>query len=490
MPQSTNLNKFPYFDDFDPDNSFYRVLFRPGYSIQSRELTTLQSILQNQVESLARSNFKQGSIVVPGELVVDRQYNFVKVSSFTNNLQITDYIGKKMTGNSSGIVATVVNATALTSTDSATLFVKYESGGNTNTEQTFQEGETITADSPGSPTAIVGVSGNVKPTLSDAMGYGTAVTVKEGIYFINGTLVKNDTQTIILEKYNNTPTYKVGFIVSEQLTTPEEDLSLLDNAQGYSNFAAPGAHRLKMTVTLVSRPLDAPDQRDFVQLLQIKNGISTATVELSNTNGLIEDILARRTFDESGDYVVREFLLSLKESLATADNNGVYTAAQGGSADKFVAVLEPGKAYVKGYEIETTSTRYVQIDKARDTQTQENNSITTTEGSNYTVKNLLSFPDVESRSVTISGSSLTTTNAGQEVTLYSRHSDVEFGDTTKNLDDTSPETDAYFIFTLSSLSATTNPVTQLVVDLLTGFLVGVAQCLHIILMSLRIKHLQ
>ncbi len=459
MPQSTNLNKAPYFDDFDPDNSFYRVLFRPGYSIQSRELTTLQSILQNQVESLARLNFKQGSIVVPGELVVDRQYNFVKVSSFTNNLQITDYIGKKMTGNTSGISATVVNATALTSTDSATLFVKYESGGDTNTAQTFQEGETITANSPGSPTAIVGVSGNVKPTLSNAMGYGTAVTVREGIYFINGTLVKNETQTIILEKYSNTPTYKVGFIVSEQLTTPEEDLSLLDNAQGYSNYAAPGAHRLKMTLTLVSRPIDAPDQRDFVQLLQIKAGIATATVELSNTNGLIEDILARRTFDESGDYVVREFLLSLKESLATADNNGVYTTAQGGSADKFVAVLEPGKAYVKGYEIETTSTRYVEIDKARDTQKQENNSITTSEGSNYTVKNLLSFPDVESRSASISGLGTVSTNAGQEITLYSRHNDLEFGDTTKNLDSTSPETDTYFVFTLSSLSATTNPVT-------------------------------
>ena len=274
-----------------------------------------------------------------------------------NNLQITDYIGKKMTGNTSGIVATVVNASPLTTNDSATLFVKYESSGNSNTEETFQEGETITANSPGNPTAVVGVTGNVKPTSSSAMGYGTAVTVNDGIYFINGALVKNEQETIVLEKYNNTPSYKVGFIVSEQLSTPEEDLSLLDNAQGYSNYAAPGAHRLKITVSLVSRPLDAPDQRDFVQLLQIKNGISTATVELSNTNGLIEDILARRTFDESGDYVVREFLLSLKESLATADNNGIYTAAQGGSADKFVAVLEPGKAYVKGYEIETTSTR-------------------------------------------------------------------------------------------------------------------------------------
>ena len=96
MPQSTNLNKAPYFDNFDPNNNFYRVLFRPGYSIQSRELTTLQSILQNQIENLAKANFKQGSVVVPGEIIVDRQYSYVKVSSFTNNLAITDYICKKI----------------------------------------------------------------------------------------------------------------------------------------------------------------------------------------------------------------------------------------------------------------------------------------------------------------------------------------------------------------------------------------------------------
>ncbi len=185
MPQSTNLNKAPYFDDFDPNSNFYRVLFRPGYSIQSRELTTLQSILQNQVESLAKANFRQGSVVVPGEIIVDRQYSYVKVSSFTNNLQITDYIGKKMTGNISGVVATVLNATASTSADSTTLFVKYETGGNTNTALTFSEGETITSNSPGSPTAIVGITGNVKPTNSNAMGYGSAVSVREGIYFIN-----------------------------------------------------------------------------------------------------------------------------------------------------------------------------------------------------------------------------------------------------------------------------------------------------------------
>ena len=452
MPQSTNLNKAPYFDDFDPNSNFYRVLFRPGYSIQSRELTTLQSILQNQVESLAKANFRQGSVVVPGEIIVDRQYSYVKVSSFTNNLQITDYIGKKMTGNISGVVATVLNATASTSADSTTLFVKYETGGNSNTALTFSEGETITSNSPGSPTAIVGITGNVKPTNSNAMGYGSAVSVREGIYFINGSLVKNQAQTVILDKYGNTPTYKVGFIVSEQLTTPEEDPSLLDNAQGYSNFAAPGAHRLNLSVTLVTRPIDLAAQKDFVELLQVRNGSVNTSIELVSPNGLIEDILARRTFDESGDYVVREFLLNFKESLATADNNGVYTAAQGGSNDKFVAVLEPGKAYVKGYEIETTSVRYVQIDKARETETQENNSLSPGEGSNFTVNNLLSFPDVESKSQSLTGTGLLSTNAYQELKLYDKYIDMAFGETTANLDNNSPESENFWIATVETLS--------------------------------------
>ena len=49
MPQLTNLNVSPYFDDFDPANDYYRVLFKPGYPVQARELTGLQSMLQNQI---------------------------------------------------------------------------------------------------------------------------------------------------------------------------------------------------------------------------------------------------------------------------------------------------------------------------------------------------------------------------------------------------------------------------------------------------------
>ena len=66
MPQETNLNSFPYFDDFNKSNDFYRVLFKPAYPIQARELTTLQSILQNQIENFGNHFFKEGSVVVPG----------------------------------------------------------------------------------------------------------------------------------------------------------------------------------------------------------------------------------------------------------------------------------------------------------------------------------------------------------------------------------------------------------------------------------------
>ena len=58
MAQNTNLNVTPYYDDFDKAKNFYRVLFRPGFPIQARELTQTQSILQNQIENVGSHLFK------------------------------------------------------------------------------------------------------------------------------------------------------------------------------------------------------------------------------------------------------------------------------------------------------------------------------------------------------------------------------------------------------------------------------------------------
>ena len=115
MPQKTNLNVSPYYDDFDKDKNFYKVLFRPGYSIQTRELTTLQSILQNQIESVGRNLFKQGDMIVPGEVSLNTTLNFVKLSSVSEvavnvngdivfqKYDIKNLIGLPLTGLISGI---------------------------------------------------------------------------------------------------------------------------------------------------------------------------------------------------------------------------------------------------------------------------------------------------------------------------------------------------------------------------------------------------
>ena len=81
MALKTNLNISPYYDDFDEDDNFHRILFRPGYAIQARELTQLQSILQKQIEQFGRHIFQEGSIVVPGDVVFNNRYQSIKLKT-------------------------------------------------------------------------------------------------------------------------------------------------------------------------------------------------------------------------------------------------------------------------------------------------------------------------------------------------------------------------------------------------------------------------
>ena len=107
MSQKTNLNISPYYDDFNKDNDYYKVLFRPGRPVQARELSTLQSILQNQVESFGSHVFKEGSMVIPGGGFFDDSYFSVKVESDHLGLPIslysTELKGKKLKGQNSQV---------------------------------------------------------------------------------------------------------------------------------------------------------------------------------------------------------------------------------------------------------------------------------------------------------------------------------------------------------------------------------------------------
>ena len=114
MAQNTNLNVTPYYDDFDKDKNFYRVLFRPGIPIQARELTTMQSIMQNQVENVGAHLFKDGAMVIPGQVGYDLNVDAIMLQeSFLGadvELYRTQLNDKIITGLTTGVKAKVLSA--------------------------------------------------------------------------------------------------------------------------------------------------------------------------------------------------------------------------------------------------------------------------------------------------------------------------------------------------------------------------------------------
>ena len=109
MPQETNLNVNPYFDDFDKNKNFYKVLFKPGTPVQARELSTLQSILQNQIEQFGTHFFKEGSKVIPGNLTYDPNYQCVQIEDTFLGIPVEIYAdqlkGLRIVGDRSGVTA-------------------------------------------------------------------------------------------------------------------------------------------------------------------------------------------------------------------------------------------------------------------------------------------------------------------------------------------------------------------------------------------------
>ena len=386
MPSPTDFNVSPYYDDFTESKKFHRILFRPAFAVQARELTQSQTQIQNQIESLSDHLFDKGAMIIPGEIGYDLNYYAVKLTSKSAST-LTDYVDTTLTGGTSGVTAKVVNAVVTDGTDPDTLFVKYMNTASDGSTISFTNGETLTSDGSGNPTVVVASTAT-----------GSAAQIKQGIYYINGYHVQVSAQTLILDKYSSTPSYRVGLTVTESFVTPGDDTTLNDNAQGVSNTNAPGAHRFKILLTLAKKALNSTEDSNFYELLRLSSGVLQNQVRTTDY-AVLEDTLARRTFDESGDYVVRPFDIDVREHLISGTNRGIYTGGQGGDATKLAVGFSPGKAYVKGYEINTISTTYVDVDKARDYDTQGNFNTRFDVGNFVNVTNVYGSPDI----VTASG---------------------------------------------------------------------------------------
>lgn len=403
MPQNTNLNISPYFDDFNDEKNYQRVLFKPGTPIQARELTTLQTILQNQIEKFGQHFFKEGSVVIPGQISYDSDYASVLINESHLGISVSSYIsnfvGKLIKGQTSGVIAKVENYITNAESDKSTytLYLKYISSSDTNfITSTFIDGENLVSlENVDYDISAIRANSTFATTISNnSNSIGSSVKIAEGIYFIRGFFIKVPAQTVILEQYSNTPSYRVGLEILEELAIASDDYDdLYDNAQGFSNFAAPGADRLKIIATLVKKDIEDFNDENFIELLRVRSGVIEKFVENSNYN-LIRDELARRTYEESGDYYVRPYTVTLKECLNDrVGNNGIFNDGEvtrdGNIANESIACLSvsSGKAYVRGYEIETKNT-LIDLEKPRTTQNIPNEDIQFSVGSQLVVNNV------------------------------------------------------------------------------------------------------
>lgn len=359
----TNFNTDPYFDDFDESKNFHRVLFNPSLGVQARELTQMQSILQNQIDRFGSHIFKEGSIVLGGEFNIDLSHNFIKLrdnNASGNNITVTDFSNTVITGATTGIQALVVNVADGSESDAntKTLFVKYLNGGSNNTTQTFGSGEVITANT--------GVSANIVSS-GTPVGRGAAFTLGESIVYAKDHFVRSPEQTVILSRYSSSPSLRAGYNITETIVTSNEDTSLLDPARNAFNFSAPGADRLKLEVTLATKTLTDTSLSGFNELFQIKDG---AVLEKNDRPQYAElrKELARRTYAESGNYVVNGLGVRIREHLNDGTNGGLLTSANGGEANSLSIGVEAGKAFVFGFEYDNNSTRNIKIDKGIDTE--------------------------------------------------------------------------------------------------------------------------
>ena len=432
MPQETNLNVNPYFDDFDKNKNFYKVLFKPGSPVQARELTGLQSILQNQIEQFGTHFFKEGSKVIPGNVTYDNNYSCVQIESNFLGISVETYIdqlvGVRITGSRSGVTATIRKCLKQEDSDrgNLTLYIKYEQSGEDFESSLFEDGESLltSVDIVYGSTVIAAGEPFANTLIDGSAATGSAFSIGEGVYFLRGTFAQVQSETIILDQYGEQPSYRIGFNIDEKFVTADEDPSLNDNASGYTNFAAPGADRFQMSINLEKKDLKDFNDQNFVEIARIEQGQLQTFVSDTQYN-LINDTLAKRTFDESGNYYVSPFGVHIRECLDDGiGSDGIYTSeqltAQGNtpSDDLITVKISPGIAYVKGYRLEKISPTFLDVPKPRSTREVKQEAVTYSTGNPLFVNNISGSPSLGiGTTATVSLISRRKGNGGSEIGL-------------------------------------------------------------------------
>ena len=373
MPYDPTLfNVDPYYDDFNENKKFLRVMFKPGYALQAREVTQMQTIIQNQIERFGSNIFENGSIVLDGQ-ITENYLRYGRITGLSGVSSVTGLVGAVVGAVGSAQARIVHTEAGLSSSDKdpfAIVYFDYIGGGAGFTHNTTISG------TAGTNSVSFSLTGN---TTVSALGDSSVVAVNSGVRFVDGYFVMHDAQMIgaysvtgasgSTYRVHNNPTTRIGFATNPSFVTASDDETLNDPAFGYYNYAAPGADRFKLDLTLTQYGFDPTAvtttsnfaRSDFLEIIRIVNG-QTVKKELYPQYAVIEDTLARRTYDESGNYTVEPF-----------DLNMTYRNVVGGiTGATLSAELGQGKAYIFGYEFETQGTTVLTLPRARTTTSYTN----------------------------------------------------------------------------------------------------------------------
>ena len=393
----TDFNVSPYFDDYDEDKRYSRILYRPAVAVQARELTQSQTILQAQIQRFGDHIFKDGSVVDGVGIVYYSNVHYISLEdTFSNDpnrvistLANNNYLVTNMNGSQSSNAVRAVIKLAIDGNKTAApytnrLYFDYISTG-TNTSSgadidRFANGDTLYIYSADQSKLGVLDDNNLIDYISTITsnasfttdGYAYCVAVTDGTIYQKGFFSKVPAQVIAVGNTlsTNVDGYAIGFDTIETIVTENQDTSLNDNALGYDNENAPGAHRLKLTPTLVSKTItDTTNNTNFFSIVQFDQN-KPVQQKTDPQYSEIQTEIARSTYEESGDYTIRPFKLDTRPV----------------NSDKFDYELSSGTAYVRGYRVDIINSKLIEADRAKTTNTASSQIITANYG-NYVICN-------------------------------------------------------------------------------------------------------
>jgi len=335
-PLIDNLFRSTYKDDFSDSAGYHRVLFNSGKAIQARELTQLQTIIQREISRFGNNIFKEGAAVNPGGMTVTA-YDYVKVTSSNWNNDTSVLLRGGVITGANGAVAKILDKVNAVGDDPNTLYIQYTStpsgsgGSDTTTAPKFQIDEVLTVVKPN--------GGSVELTCANEApsGQGLVASSAAGDFFVEGHFIFAHPHSIIISKYSTTPTAVIGFRIIQDIVTVADTNDLYDNQGALPNFTSPGADRYRIRLQLADQATIDSDT-NFVYVAKIRDGAIVTQVEGDEGYNKILDLMALRTKEESGDYIVKPFDFSVSQDSALSP--------------AFNVKLSSGVAYVNGYRAE------------------------------------------------------------------------------------------------------------------------------------------